>query len=97
MTPLRQRMLEDFLIRNPTFAPDSPGLHPLYCRFRGTLLNKSPDKLGSEEIRSYQLFLLNQKTGKVLCLHSGHLRTSVPLPEHTAPPNRHRPDSAPTV
>jgi integrase/recombinase XerD len=63
MTPLRQRMLEDLRIRNC-----SPSTVRAYIRCVADFaqhFNKPPDKLGSEEIRSYQLFLLNQKRVKL--------------------------------
>jgi integrase/recombinase XerD len=63
MTPLRQRMLEDLRIRNY-----SPSTVRAYIRsvadFAGHF-NRSPDKLGPEEIRAYQLFLLNEKRVKL--------------------------------
>ena len=43
--------------------------------------NKPPDQLGSEEIRSWQIFLLK---------HPGCLRAPFLLPEHAAPENRDR-------
>ncbi len=63
MTPLRQRMLEDLRIRNY-----SPSTVRAYVRSVADLaehFNKSPEKLGPEEIRSYQLFLLNEKRVKL--------------------------------
>jgi hypothetical protein len=56
MTPLRQRMLEDLQIRN--YAPST-----VECYIRSVAefakhFKKSPELLGPEEIRSWQLFLL---------------------------------------
>jgi len=63
MTALRQRMLEDLRIRN--YAPAT-----VKCYIRAVAefakhFNKPPDQLGPEEIRSWQLFLLNVKRVKL--------------------------------
>src|SRR5271170_7879432 len=63
MTLLRQRMLEDLRIRN--YAPTT-----VRCYIRSVAefahhFNKPPDQLGAEEIRRYQLFLLNEKRVKL--------------------------------
>ena len=53
MTPLRQRMLEDMSIRNLAENTQSAYLQQVaaYSRYFG----RSPDQLGPEEIRTYQL------------------------------------------
>jgi integrase/recombinase XerD len=63
MTLLRQRMLEDLRIRN--YAPST-----VRCYIRSVAefakhFKKSPEHLGPEEIRSWQLFLLNEKKVKL--------------------------------
>jgi integrase/recombinase XerD len=63
MTTLRQRMLEDLRIRN--YAPTT-----VECYIRSVAefaqhFHKPPDQLGPEEIRSWQLFLLNEKRVKL--------------------------------
>jgi integrase/recombinase XerD len=63
MTALKQRMLEDFRIRN--YAPST-----VECYVRSVVefakhFNKSPEHLGPEEIRAWQLFLLNEKGVKL--------------------------------
>ena len=63
MTALRQRMLEDLRIRN--YAPTT-----VECYIRSVAefarhFNKPPDQLGPEEIRSWQLFLLNERRVKL--------------------------------
>src|SRR5580692_3080959 len=63
MTPLRQRMLEDLRIRN--YSPSTVRAYIRCIADFAEHFNQSPDKLGSEEIRSYQLFLLNQKRVKL--------------------------------
>src|ERR1700690_3988353 len=63
MTTLRQRMLEDLRIRN--YAPTT-----VTCYIRSVAefaqhFKKPPDQLGPEEIRSWQLYLLNEKRVKL--------------------------------
>src|SRR6266700_1765474 len=63
MTSLKQRMLDDLRIRN--YAPTT-----VECYIRSVAefakhFNKPPDQLGPEEIRSWQLFLLNEKRVKL--------------------------------
>lgn len=59
MTPLRQRMHEDLQLRN--YSPNTLRCY-LHCvadfaRHFGT----SPDQLGPEEVRTYQLYLVQEK------------------------------------
>lgn len=59
MTPLRKRMLDDMRIRN--FSP-----HTIDCYTRAVAqfaehFGKSPDILGIEHVREYQIFLLEKK------------------------------------
>ena len=59
MTPLRQRMIEDLEIRNY-----SRGTIQNYVRYVAGFARhfwRSPDQLGPEEIRSYQLHLIKSK------------------------------------
>jgi site-specific recombinase XerD len=55
MTPLRQRMLEDMAIRNLAENTQSAYLQQViaYARY----FDRSPDELGPEEIRAYQIHL----------------------------------------
>ena len=60
MTPLRKRMIEDLLIRNR-----SPHTIDTYVRMVSRFAlhhGRSPDELGPEEVRTYQVHLLEQKT-----------------------------------
>jgi integrase/recombinase XerD len=59
MTLLRQRMLEDLRIRN--YAPTTVDCYVLSVADFAKHFNKPPDQLGPEEIRSWQLHLLNEK------------------------------------
>ena len=59
MTPLRQRMLEDMRVRN-----FSPGTQQTYldrvAKF-AQHFGKSPELLGAEDIRTYQVYLVHEK------------------------------------
>ena len=60
MTPLRQRMTEDLRIRN--YSPNTIDTYiRLVARF-AKHYERSPDELGTEDIRGYQVHLLEQKT-----------------------------------
>jgi hypothetical protein len=63
MTALRQRMLEDLRIRN--YAPTTVNATSVRSPSFAKHFNKPPDQLGPEEIRSWQLFLLNEKRVKL--------------------------------
>jgi integrase/recombinase XerD len=63
MTALRQRMLEDLRIRN--YAPTTVACYIRSVAEFAQHFNKPPDQLGSEEIRSWQLFLLNERRVKL--------------------------------
>ncbi len=68
MTLLRQRMLEDLRIRN--YAPGTVGCYVRCVAEFAKHFHKPPDQLGAEEIRSWQLFLLNEKRVK----HSSYIQ-----------------------
>jgi site-specific recombinase XerD len=63
VSPLRQRMIDDMTVRN--FAPNTQEsyLHQvsLFARHFG----RSPERLGPEEIRSYQLYLAKERKAAV--------------------------------
>src|SRR5579863_10557861 len=63
MTPLRQRMLEDLRIRN--YSSSTVRAYIRCVADFAQHFNKPPDQLGAEEIRRYQLFLLNEKRVKL--------------------------------
>src|SRR5580698_4653019 len=63
MTALRQRMPEDLRIRN--YAPTTVSSYIRSVAEFAQHFNKPPDQLGAEEIRSWQLFLLNEKRVKL--------------------------------
>ena len=62
MTPLRQRMLEDLQIRN--YSPSTVRCYVRSVAEFAKHFGKSPEQLGSEEIRSWQLHLINEKRVK---------------------------------
>jgi integrase/recombinase XerD len=69
MTPLRQRMLEDMQLRN--YSPLT-----MHCYLRCVAefarhFGASPAHLGPEQVRTYQLFLLQ----RIFPPHSGERRT----------------------
>jgi len=59
MTPLRQRMLEDMGIRNLALNTQSSYLQQI--RAFSKHFGQSPDILGPEEIRTWQVYLLNDR------------------------------------
>jgi integrase/recombinase XerD len=63
MTILRQRMLDDLRIRN--CAPSTVECYIRSVAAFAKHFHRSPDQLGPEEIRQYQLFLLNEKKVKL--------------------------------
>ena len=59
MTSLRQRLTEDLKIRN--LSPDTQRSYLGQVSRFARYFSKSPEALGPEEIRSYQLYLTNEK------------------------------------
>src|SRR5215475_10075418 len=59
MTQLRQRMLEELQRRN--YSAGTIRLYLLHVAAFAKHFHRSPDQLGAEEIRQYQLFLIQQK------------------------------------
>src|SRR5207249_5267537 len=59
MTPLRQRMIEDMQVRN--LSPHTQSTYVLQVSLFARHFGKTPDQLGPEDIRSYQVYLTNEK------------------------------------
>jgi len=59
MTPLRQRMIEDMQVRN--LSPHTQTAYVQQVSLFARYFNQSPEALGPEEIRSYQVYLTNEK------------------------------------
>ena len=59
MTALRQRMLEDMQVRN--FSPHTQTSYIQQVSRFARHFQRSPEALGPEEIRAYQLYLTNDK------------------------------------
>ena len=59
MTSLRQRMTEDMQVRNLALNTQSSYVQQVSLFARH--FDKSPEQLGPEDIRAYQLYLTNEK------------------------------------
>ena len=59
MTPLRQRMTEDMQVRN--LSPHTQACYVQQVSLFARHFHQSPETLGPEEIRSYQVYLTNKK------------------------------------
>ena len=58
MTPLRLRMIQDLQIRN--FSPHTTQAYVRYVRRFAEHFGRSPDQLGPEDIRSFQVHLKDE-------------------------------------
>ena len=59
MTPLRQRMIEDMQVRN--LSPHTQTSYVQQVSLFARYFNQSPEALGPEQIRAYQVHLTNEK------------------------------------
>jgi integrase/recombinase XerD len=59
MTPLRKRMLEDMQLRN--FSAETQRSYIHYIADYAMYFKASPDQLGPEAVREYQLYLTNER------------------------------------
>lgn len=74
MTPLRQRMIEDMQIRN--LAPKTQASYLLQISSFAQYLGQSPEQLGPDQIRDYQIYLIREKqlSPSSLCVTVSALR-----------------------
>jgi integrase/recombinase XerD len=68
MTILRQRMTEDMQVRN--LSPNTQQCYLLQVSLFARHFGKSPAMLGQEEIRSYQVYLTNEKKLSPSSIHT---------------------------
>jgi integrase/recombinase XerD len=59
VSPLRQRMIEDMMVRN--FAPNTQESYLRQVSLFARHFDKSPEQLGPEEIRAYQIYLAEER------------------------------------
>jgi hypothetical protein len=59
MTSLRQRMIEDMQVRN--LSPHTQAAYVQQVSLFARHFHQSPQTLGPEEIRAYQLYLTNER------------------------------------
>jgi integrase/recombinase XerD len=59
VSPLRQRMIDDMMVRN--FAPNTMVCYLKQVSYFARYFGRSPDRLGAEEIRSYQIYLAKER------------------------------------
>jgi integrase/recombinase XerD len=59
MTPLRQRMIDDMTLRN--FSPETQRSYVHYVAGFARHFRRCPSELGVEEIREYQLYMLEER------------------------------------
>ena len=59
MTSLRQRMIEDMQIRN--YSPRTIEVYTYHVRCFAKFFGKGPDQLGPDQVREYQIYLVQEK------------------------------------
>jgi site-specific recombinase XerD len=59
VSSLRQRMIDDMTVRN--FAPNTMVAYLKQVQYFSRYFGRSPERLGSEEIRGYQIYLAKER------------------------------------
>jgi site-specific recombinase XerD len=59
VSPLRQRMIDDMVVRN--FALNTVNLYLKQVSYFAQYFGQSPQQLGAEEIRNYQIYLAKER------------------------------------
>jgi site-specific recombinase XerD len=101
-TPLRQRLIEDMKLRNMAYATQQAYVRAVknFSKFHG---NRSPDRLGYEDVRAYQLHLVSrglqaQTINQILCALRFFYHVTLGKPDASAQiPLLRRPDKLPLV
>ena len=84
MTPLRQRMTQDMQIRN--LSPRTIECYTYHVGCFAKYFGHSPDRLGPEEVRAYQVYLVQQKKAswasfnQAVCALRFLYRVTIPRP-----------------
>jgi len=81
MTPVRQRMTEDMQVRN--LSPHTQASYVQQVSLFARYFGKSPEVLGSEEIRAYQVYLTNQKKLAPAPFSSPYPRSAFSIRSHS--------------
>ena len=89
ISPLRRRMIEDMTIRNLSPATQQSYIYAVakFSRHFG----RSPDRVGLEEVRAYQLHLIEQQP-VVVSYQPDSLRPALLLWRHVGPQRCERAD-----
>jgi hypothetical protein len=59
ISPLRQRMIDDMIVRN--FAPNTMNLYLKQVSYFARYFGRSPEQLGAEEIRNFPIYLAKER------------------------------------
>src|SRR6185369_7835230 len=91
VSALRQRMIDDMTVRN--FAPNTQVSYLHQVNLFARHFDKSPERLGPEEIRTYQIYLAKERHAAVgtrsvavsalRFLYKGHAETGLALRVNT--------------
>jgi integrase/recombinase XerD len=83
MTELRRRMIEELRLRN--YSANTITVYIRCVAQFAQHFRLSPDRLGPEHIRQYQLFLVQQKKVSWALFNQNGVRTALSLSPHPPP------------